>query len=246
MKLPISIGILSWNSGQVLVDTLTTYYENGLIDIVDDVTILFQEFNKQDFEIAKHFGLNIIGMHSNVGIGNGFIKLTENAKNENVLILEHDWNLIENQQTTFSRLNEGIELLNDGYHAIRFRHRIQPGVPHFSFRNMGNELNYYDDEIECTSPHLLDSLHWLNPAESFPDKIQQLGNYFVTTSRWGNWTNNPTLYKKDFYLNTVRLFAGSGIDLEGNISRWWAKQQFKVAHGEGLFKHNDWKKYGRQ
>ena len=67
-KLPISIGILSWHSGQVLVDTLTTYYQNGLFDIVNDVTILFQEFNEQDYQIAKHFGLNVIGMNSNIGI----------------------------------------------------------------------------------------------------------------------------------------------------------------------------------
>ena len=78
-KLPISIGILSWHSGQVLVDTLTTYYENGLFDMVNDVTILFQEFNEQDYQIAKHFGLNIIGMQTNIGIGKAFIKLTESV-----------------------------------------------------------------------------------------------------------------------------------------------------------------------
>ena len=50
-KLPISIGILSWHSGQVLVDTLTTYHNNGLFDMVNDVTILFQEFNEQDYQI---------------------------------------------------------------------------------------------------------------------------------------------------------------------------------------------------
>jgi len=32
--LPISVGILAWHSGQVLVDTLTTYYENGLLNMV--------------------------------------------------------------------------------------------------------------------------------------------------------------------------------------------------------------------
>ena len=68
-KLPISIGILAWRSGQVLVDTLTTYHNNGLFDMVDDVTILFQEFCYQDYEIAQHFGLNVIGMNSNIGIG---------------------------------------------------------------------------------------------------------------------------------------------------------------------------------
>jgi hypothetical protein len=244
-KLPISIGILAWNSGQVLVDTLTTYYNNGLFDIVNDTTILFQEVSTQDVEIAKHFGLDFIGLQSNIGIGKAFIKLTENAQTDNVLILEHDWNLIENEATTYIRLHSGIDMLDNGYDAIRYRHRREPGNPHFSFRHRGNELNYYDDEIQCTSPHLLDSVHWLEPAVKFPDKIQKIGDYFITTSRWGNWTNNPTMYKKQFYLDTVTQFAGDGIALEGNISKWWAQQTFGVAHGEGLFKHNDWQKYGK-
>ena len=94
-KLPISIGILAWNSGQVLVDTLTTYHQNGLFDMVNDTTILFQEFSEQDYQIAKHFGLDFIGLTKNIGIGQAFIKLTENAESDYVLVLEHDWNLIE-------------------------------------------------------------------------------------------------------------------------------------------------------
>lgn len=244
-KLPISIGILSWRSEQVLIDTLTTYYQNGLFDLVEDINILFQEFNEFDFQIGKHFGLNIIGMNDNIGIGKGFIKLTENAKTDNILILEHDWHLIEDSNITYKRLKEGLNLLNEGYSAIRYRHRENPGYPHFSFKHKGNELNYYDPEIECTSPHLLDSVHWCDPSVEFPDKIQQDGEYFVSTSRWGNWTNNPCLYKKDFYLDVVKPFAGDGIALEGNISRWWAQQNYKVAHGEGLFKHVDLVKYGK-
>jgi len=244
-KLPISIGILSWKSGQTLIDTLLTYYQNGLFDVVNDVTILYQEASDEDYQIAKHFGINTICLTNNIGIGRGFMKLTNNAESENVLLLEHDWKLIENKETTFDRLKSGIDLLNNGCSCVRYRHRVEPGYPHFSFRHIGNELNYYDDELECTSPHLLDSVHWLNPAESFPDKIQTNGQYFVTTSRWGNWTNNPCLYKKSFYLDTVSEFAGDGIALEGNISRWWAKQQYKVAHGEGLFKHIDLVKYGK-
>lgn len=245
-KLPISIGILSWHSGQVLVDTLTTYHNNGLFDMVNDVTILFQEFNEQDYQIAKHFGLDFIGLTKNIGIGQAFIKLTENAQSDNVLILEHDWNLIEDRETTYKRLLEGINLLNDEYDAIRYRHRKNPGFPHFSFRHRGNELTYYDEEIGATSPHLLDSVHWLDPAKEFSDKIHRNGEYFVTTSRWANWTNNPTMYKKNFYLDVVKPFAGEGIALEGNIGKWWVTQEFGVAHGEGLFMHNDWQKYGRK
>jgi hypothetical protein len=244
-KLPISIGILSWHSGQVLVDTLSTYYENGLFDMVNDTTILFQEFNEQDYQITKHFGLDCIGLTNNIGIGKAFIKLTENAQTDNVLVLEHDWNLIENAETTYDRLKSGLELLDGNIDVVRYRHRHQPGNPHFSFQYQGRELEYYDSEIECTSPHLLDSVHWCNPKELFPEHIGQFGEYFTSTSRYGNWTNNPCLYKKQFYLDIVKQFAGDGIALEGNISKWWAQQLYGVAHGEGLFKHNDWQKYGK-
>lgn len=243
-KLPISIGILSWHSGQVLVDTLTTYYENGLFDMVNDVTILFQEVTSQDIEIARHFGLDFIGLQKNIGIGQAFIRLTENAQSDYILVLEHDWNLIEDINITYNRLKEGVSLINiNNIDSVRYRHRKEPGHPHFSFKHVGNELTYYDDEIGCTSPHLLDSIHWCDPSEFFSDKITRKNDWFITTSRYGNWTNNPCLYKKEFYLDVVRPFAGEGIGLEGNISKWWAQQKYGVAHGEGLFKHNDYIKY---
>ena len=244
-KLPISIGILAWHSGQVLVDTLTTYHNNGLFDIVNDVTILFQEVTTQDIEIASHFGIDCIALQRNIGIGQAFIRLTENAKENYVLVLEHDWNLIENEATTFLRLQKSYKAIEAGLDVVRLRHRANPGNPHFSFRHKGKELTYYDDEIGCTSPHLLDSLHWCEPNIEFSEFIKKSDDMFHTTSRYGNWTNNPCLYKKQFYLDVVKPFAGEGIALEGNISKWWAQQQFKVGHGEGLFKHNDWQKYGK-
>jgi hypothetical protein len=238
-KLPISVGILAWNSGQTLVNTLLSYFEREFLHQVNDVSILFQEASEQDKEIAEHFGIPYIALDSNIGIGQGFIQLTEQAKTYNFLILEHDCKLIEDKETTRVRLKSGVDMLNKGYSCIRYRHRANPGHPHFSFQYQGRELDYYDKELEATSPHLLDSVHWCNPSVKFDDKIQKDGEYFISTSRWGNWTNNPCLYKKDFYLETVKQFAGEGIALEGNISKWWAQQTYKVAHGEGLFSHKD-------
>jgi GT2 family glycosyltransferase len=244
-KLPISVGILAWNSGQVLVDTLTTYYNNGLLDIVNDVTILFQEVTEEDIKIASHFGIDCIGLHQNVGIGKAFKRLTENAQSDYVLILEHDWNLIENEATTFLRLQKSYQAIENGLDVVRLRHRREPGHPHFSFQYKGRELTYYDDWHEVTSPHLLDSVHWCEPDIEFPQQIKKSEDMFHTTSRYGNWTNNPCLYRKEFYLNVIEPFMGEGIDLERKIAYWWPRQDFKVGHNEGLFKHNDWQKYGK-
>jgi len=244
-KLPISIGILAWHSGQVLIDTLTTYFEQDFLQHMNDVCILFQECTEEDRRIADHFGIPYIAHDTNIGIGGAFIELTEQAKTENILVLEHDWKLTEITRVMLERLKSGLELLDRGYDCVRYRHRKYPGHPHFSMQYMGRELTYYDKLFETTSPHLLDSVHWLDPAKEFPDKIQKDGEYFVSTSRYGNWTNNPCLYRKQFYLDIVKPFAGAGIDLEGKISKWWCESTFKVAHGEGLFTHIDEKKHGR-
>ncbi|WP_367329712.1 hypothetical protein [Sphingobacterium multivorum] len=50
-------------------------------------------------------------------------------------------------------------------------------------------------------------------------------------------------YKKKFYLEVTKDFVGETIDLEQKIAFWWPRQNFKVAHGEGPFKHEDLIKY---
>ena len=245
-KLPISIGILSWHSGQTLVNTLYSYHVNGLLDMVEDVTIFFQETTDEDRKIASHYAIPFIESKENIGIGKALIELAKNAKTDNILFLEHDWKLIEDKKTTHNRLSSGVGLISNDYSMVRYRHRQNPGNPLFTYNPYyNNELTHYDDEMGLMSPHLLDSVHWCDPNQRFNDKIQQEGEYFTTTSRWGNWTNNPCLFNRKFYIDTVEPFAGKGIDLEGKIGGWWARQNFKVAHGEGLFKHEDLKKFGK-
>jgi len=249
-KLPLSIGILAWNSGQTLVDTLTTYYFNGLLQLSDDIKLFFQEFSDEDKQIANHFGIKYINSSDNIGIGKAFIELVKEAKYENFLILEQDWKLIENSETTFNRLKNGIEFLDRGTSTIRFRHRKEPGYPHFSEKYMNVDWNYVDPWIGTKSSHLLDCVHWIeNPEQQFPEKISKVDflgeNYYVADSEVSNWTNNPGLFKTKFFQQTLTQFPGEGIDLEKNISYWWARQNFTCAHGEGLFKHEDLAKYGK-
>tara|TARA_Y100000114_G_C11743746_1_gene320461 strand:+ start:487 stop:1242 length:756 start_codon:yes stop_codon:yes gene_type:complete len=245
-KLPLSIGILAWRSGQTLVNTLATYHSNGLFNLVDDIYILFQEFSETDKQIAEHFNIPYLPEKDNIGIGMGLLKLAQHAKTDNFLLLEHDWKLIENQNILYDRLKSGINLLDQDFSCIRYRHRKDPGHPHFSFKYQGRELEYYDDYYKMKSPHLLDSVHWCNPSEKFPEYIQKEGEYFTSTSRWGNWTNNPCLFKTQFYIDLVSKFIDTNnqITSEGEVAIYWAQQTYKVAHGEGLFKHIDEGKYG--
>jgi hypothetical protein len=245
-KLPISIGILAWKSGQTLVDTLTSYYEKGLFKITDDIRILFQEQDNEDEEIANHFNLPYVGLPHNIGIGKGFIHLSNLAKYDNILLLEHDWHLIESMETTFKRLQEGISYLSKGFTCVKYRHRENPGYPLYTLNAYKDkELDHYCDNIQLFHPHLLDSIHWMDPSKEHNDKIQKENEYFMTTARYSNWTNNPCLFKTRFYIDTVCSFVEKSLLLEDEINYWWSRQNFKVAQGEGLFTHKDIKKFGK-
>ncbi|QDP85541.1 hypothetical protein FNJ88_08200 [Chryseobacterium sp. SNU WT5] len=245
-KLPISICILSWNNVKTLENTLKSYQKFGLLEMSEDIVVLFQEASEKDVKLAETYQLKTIILKENIGIGKAIKILAENAKFENILFLENDWQLIENENTTFHQLKIGLDFLNKKYDVVRYRSRKKPGYPLHSLKHKGNELDYFDDWHNCTSPHLLESLHWLDPAKEFPDKIQKDGNFFVTTSRWANWTNNPFLVKKSFLLDKILSFAGESVYFERNIAEWWTKQNFKIAQGEGLFMHNDLAKYPKK
>jgi len=246
-----SIGILSWHSTDVLINTLTSYHDNGLLTLSNDVTIFFQETNDTDRSIAAHYGLKMIESKENVGIGKAFLKLAEKASNQAILLLEHDWELICDMKTTSDRIQAGITLINGGYECVRYRHKERPGFPHFSERNYSSvdkALAYHDPEIKANFPHLLDSVHWFpDPSREFPAYIGKHyvdeQEFWVSSSKYASYTNNPCLYNRDFYIQTVKSYAGGGIDLEGKISWWWNRQNFNVAHSLGLFSHRDFIKH---
>jgi hypothetical protein len=245
-KLPLSIGILAWHSGETLVRTLKSYQRNGLLDAVSDIRILFQEASEEDRKIAQQFAIPGIFLEQNIGLGKGFSHLAKAADCENVLLLEHDWKLIENADFTYQRLAESLALIGSGTDCVRLRHRRRFGYPHMAVNQFRKRpADYVDDWILLGYSHLLESIHWReSPELDWPGKIEKVNDYFKTLSCHGCFTNNPCIYRKDFYLKNVAPFAGDGISNEENISYWWARQHFKIAQGEGLFEHDDRKKYG--
>lgn len=246
-KLPISVGILSWKSNQVLANTLKSYEKNGLLDMVTDVTIFFQEFNTEDRALAKQFGIKCIGSQANIGIGQAFTQLANNASQPWLMLLEHDFELIESKYITHKRLVQGLELLKSNIDVVRYRHRKKYGEPLFTKNAYkGHELEFWDSRAELNSVHLLDCIHWITKPEQLYKQITKEEGFFKTSSRWANWTNNPVLLQTNFYKDKISQFSGLGIDLEYNIHAWWPKQGFMVAQGEGLFRHNDFKKYPPQ
>lgn len=231
-KLNISIGILSWGALNTLFNTLKSYQRNGLLDIVQETTVFFQETTRQDTDMAEYFNVKYIESPDNVGIGKAFSILAENAISDNILFLENDWVLIEEKEKVYDELSKGLYLLENDVNVVKYRHRKTPGDPLYTRQYEGREMDL--------PTHLGDCLHWKNnPDVDFPSYIKRDSRtgFFIIPSSNCCFTNNPTMYKTKFYTDTISSFAGTGIALEGNIQNWWEQQPFFLGHGDGLFKH---------
>lgn len=233
-KLNLSIGILTWNAHATLENTLESYKRSGLLDMVNDVCIFAQEGNDIDYKIAAKYGTDIILSPTNVGIGLGLSTLAHAGETENILLLENDWVILpEFFSVVYSELAKGLEMIDKNKtDVVKYRSRRAPGDPLYTLQFANREMD--------SPKHLFECVHWReNPEVDFPEHIGKnpdTGLYYAK-SKYANQTNNPCLYKKDFYTSTISPFAGEGNELEGKIDGWWQEQDFTVAHGEGFFTH---------
>jgi hypothetical protein len=233
-KLNVSVGILSWKSKRTLVNTLNSYKQAKLLEMVNDVKIFFQESTEEDKALAAEYEVGAILSEANVGIGRAFSILAQHAWTPNILFLENDWVCIEPAEVVYQELLSGLQLIEaNKADMVKYRHRVSPGDPLYTEQYRGNEL--------VAPKHLFDCCHWIeNPEVAYPDQIKkdELTNFYMCSSKYANHTNNPTLFKSKFYLDKVSPFSGNGVDLEGKIDGWWQTQNFTVAHGNGLFTHH--------
>jgi hypothetical protein len=230
------------NSPNTLHQTLSTYKENGLLNLTDDVSIYFQHISETDIAIAELFGITrLFGDERNVGIGKAFTTLVEEAEYEHVILLENDWRLVEDPTTTQFQLEEGLILLKTGAaDVVKMRSRFNYGHPLYTLQFRGRER-------DCPE-HIGESIHWLkNPDQDYPEVFETVdwvecpspeAQWYVMPSKHVSHTNNPCIHSKEFYLKHIAPFSGDGVDLEGNILSYWQGGGFKVAHGWGLFMHD--------
>ena len=110
--LNFSIGILSWQGYDSLVNSLISYQKNGLSQLTNQKFICLPEYTEEGLKIAKKFNYKPITIEKNKGILHGFKTLAEQMPSGPLLLLENDLPLIENKQTTHNQLKTSIELLS--------------------------------------------------------------------------------------------------------------------------------------
>ena len=228
----ITLGILSWGDNKTLINTLDRLTKVDLWPYIESAYIFFQEMTENDRAIAKHFGLRYMGTSRNIGISEGYSILVNSATEDKFLFLESDWAAIRPASFVIPSAENLLD--EHGVDLVKLRHRQTPGNPLWT-------LQFKDNEYQRPT-HLLDCVHWHDTPDVFPE-INKFRDWYLTTSKNGNWTLNPTLARTEFLRKTIlpRIAQSGEIRARGterDLQPWWETQNFIVAQGEGIFTHH--------
>lgn len=223
----ISAVVLFHGELKSLQSALTTWHQNGLLDVVDEVLLFVNGASSTQSltpkTIPQFFALpgrrrHIIHSPENLPLGLAISRMVRAARFSYVLFLEKDWALIENQTTTHSRIHYGKLLIESNIaHVVRFRHRHNPGVPlHALIMHYGREQSILDVQKNL----LCYVHHWQShppsmfpgkgrmtecrrPAASTPVLDRDNEHVFCTASEFCQWTNNPSMFDRRWFIENV-------------------------------------------
>lgn len=240
-NMSICMGIIAFQGIQTLRNTLESYSQCNLFDIIQEVHILFQKIDTPkrrawSKQIVSEFpSLNPIYEYNNIG-HNAFLKLvnTCSANTSFVVIVEEDFNIQLNAADVFTQLKNSISLLNNTADGVRLRSRKNGGMPNYSLQAW--------KEGSLGKTHLLSHVMWNDYAElSIPQITVCARNpkTWCTLSRYGHYTNNPVMYRKIF---AQKMFANVPSShtfdkFELWLTQYWSKSNYTLAWSEGIFTH---------
>lgn len=270
----MSIIVLFHNEYDSLKGTLRSWIDKGLVEYADEILFFLNGVPSEasfksripEYEAEIPEGKRRIHVSpENLPLGKAISKMVELAKHEYVLLLEKDWLLIEEQPIMQSRLDDSKVIVGTGIaHLVRHRHRHNPGVPlHALIMHDGRE-----EAILRVQKNLLCYVHhWQkDPTSMFPgsggimrrcggkDRQVEETNVYCSSSVYCQWTNNPAVFKRKWFIDEVGErykkeydieFAREGksspfLDFE-YYTNWrnyaWTDKNFTVAVGSGLFSH---------
>ena len=245
---------------KVLGGTLATYEANGLLGGVKDFMIWVNgktEASEALLQPLVHkWGVRLMGSDKNAGQLEAINALVRAATQENVLFLEKDFRLIEPWTCGAEQLSAGVSMLADGTaQMVRYRHRWRAGKPNWALSMFrGKEERVFKQQPNLFCNHF----HWIeHPEKIWPDKIWFCNKdpyMYCSDSKYCNWTANPHLFSKAWWLKEYvehfekRKWHNNPYENIEYYLNWepnsWNDRGWTVAQGEGLFRHEDFEKWG--
>lgn len=238
----ISIGILTYFAPVTLEYTLGTYKRSGLLSLSDDVFVIIQKSDRQDFEksVCEAFGIKYICLPNNTMMAGGFKQIYETAKYDKILFLENDFVNFCSHNETINFIENSIYFIDNGADIVRGRNRRNSGDPNYAKMNL---CNISPEEFK-NSTLLSECIYWLENPETVYNSITKIAplkgydDWYTTTSRYCNYTNNPYVCTKSFFEKAILPNVVDGQILEDAMDKIWQDQNYKCVFGPGLFTHH--------
>ena len=235
----VGLGILSYDRPNVLDQTLKSYKEKGFLDFFDEKIILLQENLPETRKVAEKYNLKIYSTENNIGIGPGNNFLINKLNTEYIIICQDDFNLTKNNYK--KQIINAIKLIDNGHiNCCRLRNLQNPGIPCYGAKR------YIKPSGDLGKTHTSECLYYnfiSNPDNMYPDVFNNYNTankMWILDSAYSNYTENPCLYKRNWYIKNICKFNKlDGRKAENNVQSFWEKQKFKIGMGEGIFTHID-------
>ena len=191
------------------------------------------------------------GHPNNLGIGWGMIKAIEDINTDYVLFLENDFELQANKKDIYRQLELGLRNIKNGKIDIIKYRQIK------NYITTSNEAKGWEDtegRKGCEEKNW-----WIGFAveqnfgyknsdicEEIDKKDEDI--LWRMSCQYANWSNNPFLCKKEWFLEVAALRDFTVMKNPANsrspdfeeqmaINGWWQKQDYKVGILPGLFLH---------
>ena len=257
----ITLAFLSWKRRDVFRQTLQSYQKGGLLDLIPNRWVFFQECSDEDRALAEEFGCQVLGCSTNIGIAAALQTLILTCQTDHLLFCENDWYLLESAAHDVANvLQDSITLLEQGdAHVVRLRHVAEPGPPLYS------HPSDVDAWLKCDVrgfPYKLESLTWVPDPEAlyshgklphfWQTKQLHTGPWYITDLRGQKWSNNvflaSTKYLKEVVLPALSKHEAldnyTGLETVMNVPSACPHMQhmqntMRLAAGKGLFTHRD-------
>ncbi len=270
----VGLMVFSYKAPLTLAATFESYRQSGLLEMMDDICIFFIGEHKDDISVASMYNARHVVCDEEKGFMGAVELLAQFIQTDYVLWAEHDckvWSRLTPGRL-YRQLSEALGVLErDSADLVRLRHSWL-GNPHV---NAAALYSYYYEIQQLSSrwrnsEKLSDAPSWVkwmrrmanplrsrrwigrsvyveeNPHLIFPKYIHKDGSIFIVDSAVFQWSNQPSLFSRDFLLRGTRKLkdisaaAHSEQSTPGGFSKAlntsaWRKAHYRVGVAPGIF-----------
>lgn len=227
-KPTIGVAILTWKAHKTLTLSLESHRDSGLLSLVDDAVVFFQEFEPEvEGPLVEAYGWRAAGSPDNLGIHRGMEGAVGSLDTDLVIYLENDCQSICSPEETRAMIDAAIQDLEDGVDTVQLSDRRNPGEP---FVGVQKYMNFFklDRPLESELPYSPPASWKIalrrmikghnkaefqigraiyaeqDPAEKHPEAFHRskTGSW-VTSSKYFQWCNRPLLARRDFLMDVI-------------------------------------------